>query len=159
MERLCRYVTRPAICLERLKVRADSKIQYELKNPFKDGTTHILFSPLDFLSKLAALVPKPRHNLAALVPKPRHNLVRYHGVFAPNSKMRQLIVPKRNRPIEKVKKGNDKLEITEEIPNLGELYAPLTWAERLRRVFNIDIATCPCVVAPCALSLTSLTKT
>ena len=132
MERLCRYVTRPAICLERLKVRADSKIQYELKNPFRDGTTHILFSPLDFLSKLAALVPKPRHNL-----------VRYHGVFAPNSKMRQLIVPKRNRPIEKVKKGNDKLEITEEIPNLGELYAPLTWAERLRRVFNIDIATCP----------------
>ncbi|MEJ6515217.1 MAG: transposase [Pseudomonadales bacterium] len=132
LERLCRYVTRPAICLARLTVRADSKIQYELKNPFRDGTTHILFSPLDFLSKLAALVPKPRHNL-----------IRYHGVFAPNSKMRQLIVPKLNRPIEKVKKGNDKLEITEEIPNLGELYAPLTWAERLRRVFNIDIATCP----------------
>ena len=42
-----------------------------------------------------------------------------------------------------VKKGNDKLETTEELPNLGELYAPLTWAERLRRVFNIDIATCP----------------
>jgi hypothetical protein len=42
--------------------------------------------------------------------------------------MRKLIVPKRNRPIEKVKKGNDKLETTEELPNLGELYAPLTWA-------------------------------
>jgi hypothetical protein len=61
-----------------------------------------LFSPLDFLSKLAALVPRPRHNL-----------VRYHGVFSPNSKMMQLIVPKRNRPIEKVKKENDKLETTE----------------------------------------------
>ena len=108
------------------------KRQWGLKSPFRDGTTHILFSPLDFLSKLAALVPKPRHNL-----------VRYHGVFAPNSRMRQLIVPKCNRPIEKVKEGNDKLETTEELPNLGELYAPLTWAERLRRVFNIDIATCP----------------
>jgi hypothetical protein len=57
--------------------------------------------------------------------------------------MRQLIVPKRHRPIEKVKKENDTLETTEELLNLGELYAPLTWAERLRRVFNIDIATCP----------------
>ena len=83
LERLCRYVTRPAICLERLTIRADGQIQYELKNPFSDGTTHILFSPLDFLSKLAALVPRPRRNL-----------VRYHGVFAPNAKIRKLIVPK-----------------------------------------------------------------
>ena len=70
LERLCRYVTRTAICLERLTVRTDGKIQYELKNPFRNGTTHILFSPLDFLSKFAALVPRPRHNL-----------VRYHGVL------------------------------------------------------------------------------
>ena len=45
LERLCRYVTRPAICLDRLIVRADGKIQYQLKNPFRNGTTHILFSP------------------------------------------------------------------------------------------------------------------
>ena len=78
---------------------------------------------LDFLSTLAVLVPRPRHNL-----------VRYHGVFAPNSKMRQLIVPKRNRPIEKVKKSNEKLKQRENfqiwVSNLAELYAPLTWAER-----------------------------
>ena len=49
LERLCRYVTRPAICLERLMVRTDGQIQYELKHPFRNGTTHILFSPLDFL--------------------------------------------------------------------------------------------------------------
>ncbi|MDC1298461.1 transposase, partial [Pseudomonadales bacterium] len=55
LERLCRYVTRPAICLERLTARSDGQIQYELKNPFRNGTTHILFSPHDFLSKLAAL--------------------------------------------------------------------------------------------------------
>jgi hypothetical protein len=85
--------------------------------PPPDGTTHILFSPVNFLSKPAALVPKPCHNL-----------VRYGGVFAPNSKMRQLIFPKRNRPIGKVKKGNDKFETTKELPNLGALYAPLTWA-------------------------------
>ena len=31
--------------------------------------------------------------LAALVPRPRVNLIRYHGVFAPNSKYRALITP------------------------------------------------------------------
>jgi hypothetical protein len=34
----------------------------------------VLFEPLDFIARLAALVPKPRVNLT-----------RYHGVFAPNS--------------------------------------------------------------------------
>jgi hypothetical protein len=31
------FVTRPAICLERLTVRADGQIQYELKNLFRGG--------------------------------------------------------------------------------------------------------------------------
>ena len=31
--------------------------------------------------------------LAALVPKPRVNLTRFHGVFAPNSKHRALVTP------------------------------------------------------------------
>jgi hypothetical protein len=134
LERLCRYVTRPAICLARLTVRADSKIQYELKNPFRDGTTHILFSPLDFLSKLAALVPKPRHNL-----------VRYHGVFAANAKLRKQIVPENDKRRKKVEdKGDNKTrKKTEQPAKRDELVAPLTWAQRLKRVFNIDITLCP----------------
>ena len=136
LERLCRYVTRPAICLDRLIVRADGKIQYELKNPFRNGTTHILFSPLDFVSKLAALVPRPRHNL-----------VWYHGVFVrgcrqPNARMRKLIVPTKG------KKNKSKLDQNEctsiaKPESADELIAPLTWAQRLKRVFNIDISVCP----------------
>tara|TARA_B110000438_G_scaffold157423_1_gene150877 strand:+ start:428 stop:667 length:240 start_codon:yes stop_codon:yes gene_type:complete len=38
-------------------------MSYELKHPFRDGTTHILFTPEDFLARLAALVPRPRSNL------------------------------------------------------------------------------------------------
>ena len=129
LERLCRYITRPAICLERLTTRADGRIQYELKNPFRNGTTHILFSPLDFLSKLAALVPRPRHNL-----------VRYHGVFAPNSKLRKLIVPKSTKRV-RGKEDRRTHNSVEEAAN--ELIAPLSWAQRLKRVFNIDIALCP----------------
>jgi hypothetical protein len=63
LERLCRYVTRPAICLARLTTNIDGKVSYELKHPFRDGTTHILFTPQDFLARLAALVPRPRANL------------------------------------------------------------------------------------------------
>ena len=131
LERLCRYVTRPAICLERLAVRADGQIQYGLKNPFSDGTTHILFSPLDFLSKLAALVPRPRHNL-----------VRYHGIFAPNSKMRKLILPKSSKRM-KGKQDSKTDKTYEEATSQDELIAPLSWAQRLKRVFNIDITLCP----------------
>ena len=54
LERLCRYVTRPAVCLERLSTNAAGQVSYELKHPFRDGTTHILFTPEDFLARLAA---------------------------------------------------------------------------------------------------------
>jgi len=99
LERLCRYVTRPAICLERLTLRADGQVQYQLKHPFRDRTTHILFSPLDFIGKLVALVPKPRHNL-----------VRYHGVLAANAKLRKYIVPAtvRTKPATKRKADHKK---------------------------------------------------
>jgi hypothetical protein len=49
-------------------------VRYPLKTPYRDGTTHVLFEPLDFIPRLAALAPKPRVNLT-----------RYHGVFAPHS--------------------------------------------------------------------------
>jgi len=44
--------------------------------------THVIFEPVDFIAKLAALVSKPRVNLT-----------RFHGVFAPNSKHRALVTP------------------------------------------------------------------
>jgi hypothetical protein len=43
-----------------------------LKSAFKDGTTHIVMSPLEFMQRLAALVPRPRLHL-----------IRFHGVLAP----------------------------------------------------------------------------
>ena len=82
LERICRYIARPAISEQRLSLTNHGMVRYQLKTPYRDGTTHALFEPLDFISKLAALVPKPRVNLT-----------RYHGVFAPNSKHRAHITP------------------------------------------------------------------
>ena len=140
LQRLCRHVTRPAICFDRLTVRFDGTIQYELKNPFSNGTTHILFSPLDLLSNLAALVSRPRYNLA-----------RYHGIFAPNAKIRKLIVPKNGTRFYKKAKGKEESTIyktPEEPTKRDKLVAHLTWPQRrdgepLKRVFSINISLCP----------------
>ena len=134
LERLCRYVSRPAICRDRLTSRADAQVQYQLKHPFRDGTTHMVFSPLDFIGKLVALVPRPRHHL-----------VRYHGVLAPNAKLRKYIVPATasTRPAAKRKTDHKQLKATTDPPQQDALIAPLTWAQRLKRVFDIDITICP----------------
>jgi hypothetical protein len=36
---------------------------YQYKQPFRDGSTHVVLEPLDFIARLAALVPRPRLNL------------------------------------------------------------------------------------------------
>ncbi len=73
-------------------------------------------SPMEFIGRLAALVPKPRVNL-----------IRFHGVFSPNSKLRHKVVPQLPRDQGAQAKSN--------------VYA-MTWAQRLKRVFAIDIEKC-----------------
>ncbi len=76
--------------------------------------------------------------LAALVPKPRVNLIRFHGVFAPNSKYRAWVTPaKRGRG------GRHATTADPEERRPAERHAAMTWAQRLKRVFGIDIETCP----------------
>ena len=97
LERLCRYITRPAVSNERLSVNDRGQVVYRLKHSFHDGTTHVVFDPMDFIARLAASeVPLARR--ARSVPRPRAHLTRYHGVFAPNFKHRHHIVPNRARP-------------------------------------------------------------
>lgn len=90
----------------------------------------MVFEPLDFIARLAALVPRPRVNLT-----------RFHGVFAPNSKHRALVTP--------VKRGKGKKsEVSDEPQTPAERRASMTWAQRLKRVFNIDIVTCQACGGP-----------
>ena len=63
LEQLCRYITRPAIANERLKLNSAGDVVLQLKSPYQDGTTHIVMTPLEFMQRLAALVPRPRLNL------------------------------------------------------------------------------------------------
>ena len=63
LEQLCRYITRPAIANERLKRNRAGDVVLQLKSAFKDGTTHVVMAPLEFMQRLAALVPRPRLDL------------------------------------------------------------------------------------------------
>jgi|GEM_PF-2901023 len=80
-------------------------------------------------------------------PRPRINLTRYHGVFAPNSPLRCAIVPgaSRPRPTRKPKIPTADSQQTPDDPAISTEppTAPLTWVQRLKRVFKFDIASCP----------------
>ena len=119
MERLARYVSRPPVAIGRLSLTQGGNVRYALKTPYRDGTTHVIFEPEDFIARLVALVPKPRAHLT-----------RYHGVFAPGSPDRARIVPG-----------------TRAVAERGEAAAidrhrGMSRAQRLNRVFAIDIETC-----------------
>ncbi len=55
LEQLCRYIIRPAIANERLKLNSAGDIVLRLKSPFQDGTTHIVMSLLKFIQRLVHL--------------------------------------------------------------------------------------------------------
>ena len=57
LEQLCRYITRPALANERVQTNAAGQVVLKLKTPWRDGTTHLVMSPLEFMQRLAALVP------------------------------------------------------------------------------------------------------
>ena len=120
LERVCRDMARPPIAEQRLSVDGDGLVVLELKRAFRDGTTHVLFEPQDFIARLAALVPRPKAHL-----------VRYHALFAPNARHRHLIVARRTRRPSRPP-GDD-----------ARTNTPMSWMARLKRVFNLDISVCP----------------
>ena len=67
LEQLCRYITRPALANERVQTNAAGPVVLKLKTPWRDGTTHQGTPPLEFMQRLAALVPRPRLHLIRLV--------------------------------------------------------------------------------------------
>ena len=123
LEHLCRTIARPAIANERLKRNRAGQVVLQLKSAYQDGTTHIVMSPLEFLQRLAALVPRPR------LP-----LIRFHGVLAPHAKLRAAIVPS---PVD------DAPEQASDRTHAQPSPARLSWARLLKRVFQIDVERCP----------------
>ena len=128
LEHLCRYIARPPVATDRLDLLPTGEIAYRLRRPWSDGTTTLVFAPLDLVARLAALVPYPGKNS-----------VHYHGVFAPRHAWRSEIVPR--PPTGRAPGEPDPPPgggTTDEHPR-----GRLPRAELLRRVFGIDAERCP----------------
>jgi hypothetical protein len=119
LARLIRSTARGAVSLERLQADTNGDLVYTFTHPWSDGTTGIRLSPLELLEKLAALVPLPHVHL-----------VRYGGCLAPHSHLRAAILPTPRQ------QGLDGEEMPRSTP-----YWP--WARLLKRVFALEMGTCP----------------
>ena len=125
LEHLCRYVARPPFAGARLKWSRRGRLLFELRNPWRDGTTHLVFEPLVFLERLAALIPPPRAHLQT-----------YHGVLAPSASWRDEVVASRARS-PRTEPSRRKQPRPARRPPHRYLFAEL-----MRRVFGIDILRC-----------------
>jgi hypothetical protein len=167
LERLLRYCARPAFSLERLSRLADGRVAYLLRKPRRNGATHLVMTPVQFLSRISALIPPPRYPL-----------LRFSGVLAPRSSWRGAVVPRGPvttssappaKPLsKKTKHGaaspilSDHDGTSSERASASEYAAPhgprtslgdavvkpvgarIDWASLLKRTYLEDVLACPC---------------
>ena len=138
LERLCRYVMRPALSQERFEWRSGGCLELMLKHPWKDGTRALL-EPHDLLVRLCATVPPPWFNM-----------VRYFGVLSSHSRHRARVVPSRLDSCRFTPEPavGDQLELALDRDGDGGVSGALKvgrsrWGWLLRHVFRADLETCP----------------
>ncbi|MCY3787552.1 MAG: transposase [Gemmatimonadetes bacterium] len=122
LERLCRYVARPALAGGRLRILDADHLSFALKTPCSDGTGHLLLSPMELLERLAALVPPPRIHL-----------LRYHGILASRARARDRILPAQPAAEPLAADGS---------VSTSSCGHRLRWATLLARVFSSDLSEC-----------------
>jgi hypothetical protein len=126
-EALVKYVLRPPIAQERVKLVADGLVRIELRRPFRDGTIAIDLDPLSLLCRLAATVPPPKMHLT-----------RYAGVLAAAHKWRAKVVPP--PPADAANDDIHTHENSERPATHRSGYWP--WAKLLERSLGIDADKC-----------------
>ncbi len=136
LERIVRYALRPPVTQERLHLTGDGQVRLELRHPWRDGTTDIVFDPVEFLGRLAVLVPRPRINLLL-----------YHGVLGPRAAWRAEVVRRTTSA-----DGSDasvhqadptpaqEVESAETAPRRAR---GARWASLMARTFGFDVLACP----------------
>ena len=93
---------------------------------WRDGTSHLLFEPIEFLEKLAAIIPRPAINLVV-----------YHGVLAPHARSRAHVV-RYGRPAPDLHAPE-----REASPRAAGTPGAWTWAALMHRVLDLDVLACP----------------
>jgi hypothetical protein len=159
-ERLLRYCARPPFALERMRIErhagmhgthvrgqrsasaapgeaAIRQVLYHPARPTRDGRTVLALSRLEFLAALARLIPPPRVH--------RH---RYHGVLAPNARLRERVINlDRDTVVAPGDTDSSSPVLTPEVADLPDsphhAAAPYRWARLLARTYAVFPLTCP----------------
>ncbi len=127
LEKLIRYVARPAVCVERIDLLKGDLVRMRLRSTWSDGSVAKIFEAKDAMAKLAMLIPAPNTNA-----------IRYVGVFSAHHRWRSEIVPPTPpsstgetsaKPIKKSGKSARERK---------------TWADLMRRGFQLDVLACEC---------------
>jgi len=175
LERLCRYIARRSA---RSAYRSRRRAQrYQLKTPWRNGTTHVEFEPVDVMAHIpvrhpagdlrsskSAILPirhRQTRGVGAATARPPDPLPRrlYSGhpalrppshpsavrirsgrICAPNAKLRTQLTPsgRGKRPATDVASAGANVDDLSPI----DRWRAMTWAQRLKRVFGIDVKTC-----------------
>lgn len=122
LEKMCRYILRGPLAKSRLERLDKGRVLLRLKTPYKSGTTHLVLTNDQFMSRLIALIP----------PK-RMNLIRYFGVFGANHKKRKAVT--------RQAKDSGKGKLKEKKEGKKKVYRT-PWAQLLKHVFQEDVMAC-----------------
>ena len=143
--RLCAYGARGAVASSRLSELPDGRFAYDMKRALPDGRRQLVMTGVELLEKLVPLIP-PTYA----------NLTRFHGVFAPTSRLRDKVVP---RPASTVDGAEPPAgpQVSTTSPPPSSPASPksaspkstsvpstyrLDWAALLKRVFGVDVLKC-----------------
>jgi hypothetical protein len=130
LERLCRYALRPPVAHDRIHLTPDGQVVLDLRHRWADGTTRLMFDPIELLERLAALTPRPRINLLL-----------YYGVLGARSAWRARIAGATAE-----RSAEAPRETRNGSPAAAEAVRPRTnrlWAELMQRSFGFDVLACP----------------
>lgn len=118
--KLAKYILSPPLTHDQVEVDGDDRVLLRYRRPRRDGTECAILDPMTFLSRLAALVPRPKRNT-----------VRFHGVWGPNAHNRADAVP-----------GHPEHDEDEcgEAPSDEDRQA---WSSMLKQAHVSDIRRCP----------------
>jgi hypothetical protein len=135
LERVVRYVLRPPVAQERLQVTGEGRVRLELRHPWRDGTAALVFDPVEFLGRLAVLVPRPRINLLL-----------YHGVLGARSAWRAEVVPRQPATDDRADAPVAATTAARELDQAGTVARRdqgVRWAALMARTFGFDVLACP----------------
>jgi hypothetical protein len=132
LERVCRYVLRPPVTSERLTLTADGHVRLALRHAWGDGTTHVVLDPVEFLGRVAVLVPRPRVNL-----------ILYYGVLGARAAWRPDVVPRAATGQDQAATADGEACTTASAAGAGARARRQCWAGLMKRTFGFDVLDCP----------------